>query len=129
MTDKFERLIERAEALIQRIESVLPQPLAAPAHVDAEILSALRGMSVGGIVAAEAVDIALEAWSRTAVVRLATPPLMRRAWGLRHNLSAYDALYVAAAESLGVPLVTHDARIAKAPGIGCVVEVLPGAAG
>lgn len=30
MTDKFERLIERAEQLIARIESVLPQPLTAP---------------------------------------------------------------------------------------------------
>jgi len=30
MNDKFERLIERAEQLIARIESVLPQPLGAP---------------------------------------------------------------------------------------------------
>ena len=30
MNEKFERLIERAEQLISRIESVLPQPLGAP---------------------------------------------------------------------------------------------------
>ena len=37
MNEKFERLIERAEQLMARIESVLPQPLAAPSDWNASI--------------------------------------------------------------------------------------------
>ena len=37
MSDKFERLIERAERLIGRIEAILPQPLQAPADWSASI--------------------------------------------------------------------------------------------
>lgn len=47
MNDKFERLIERAEALIQRIESVLPQPLAAPTDWNASIAWRYRRRSSG----------------------------------------------------------------------------------
>jgi predicted nucleic acid-binding protein len=49
---------------------------------------------------------------------------LRRCWELRDNLSVYDAAYVALAETLDVPLVTAHARLAKAPGVTCTVEVL-----
>jgi predicted nucleic acid-binding protein len=56
------------------------------------------------------------------------PPASRslwpRAWELRTNLSAYDALDVALAERLDAPLLTADARLARAPGLRCPVEVL-----
>ena len=47
MNEKFERLIERAEQLITRIESVLPQPLAAPADWGASIAWRYRRRSSG----------------------------------------------------------------------------------
>jgi predicted nucleic acid-binding protein len=47
-----------------------------------------------------------------------------RAWDLRPNFSAYDALYVALAEQLEVPLLTADARLARAPGLRCSVELI-----
>jgi predicted nucleic acid-binding protein len=50
--------------------------------------------------------------------------LWLRAWELRLNLSAYDALYVALAEQLQVPLLTADARLARAPGLRCCVELI-----
>ena len=50
--------------------------------------------------------------------------LSRRIWALRHNLSAYDACYVALAESLDCPLLTADARIAAAPGPECPILVV-----
>jgi predicted nucleic acid-binding protein len=42
-----------------------------------------------------------------------------RVWSLRHNLSAYDAAYVALAERLDAPLLTFDSRLARAPGPRC----------
>lgn len=47
-----------------------------------------------------------------------------RAWSLGVNLSVYDAAYVALAEGLGAVLLTADARIARAPGVTCTVEVV-----
>jgi len=50
-------------------------------------------------------------------------PLADRAWELRHNVTSYDATYVALAELLGATLVTLDRRLATAPGIRCAVQV------
>ena len=47
----------------------------------------------------------------------------RPSWDLRGNLTVHDATYVALAESLDVPLLTLDQRIARAPGIRCDVQV------
>ena len=43
-------------------------------------------------------------------------PLLARVWQLRHNVTAYDAVYLALAEALRAPLLTRDARLASAPG-------------
>lgn len=56
--------------------------------------------------------------------RHASRQLWPRAWELRTNLSAYDALYVALAEQLGATLLTADVRAARAPGLQCPVEVI-----
>ena len=50
--------------------------------------------------------------------------LLPRVWELRHNLTAYDALYVALAEALDAPLVTRDERLAAAPGHHARVELV-----
>jgi predicted nucleic acid-binding protein len=49
--------------------------------------------------------------------------LTERIWELRENLTAYDAAYIALAEALDAPLVTTDARLARASGIRAAVEV------
>jgi len=51
-------------------------------------------------------------------------PLLPRAWALRANLSAYDAMYVALAEGLGARLLTLDARLAKTTGHVARIDVL-----
>ncbi len=45
------------------------------------------------------------------------------AWTWRHNLSFYDALYVALAVSLELPLVTADVRLSRAPRLPCTIEL------
>src|SRR5262245_6714239 len=50
--------------------------------------------------------------------------LLARAWKLRANVTAYDAMYVALGEALGTPVVTCDAPLAKAPGRRAHVEVI-----
>lgn len=51
-------------------------------------------------------------------------PLAELAWNWRANVSFYDALYVALAVRLDVPLVTADARLSRAPDLGCRIEVV-----
>lgn len=67
--------------------------------------------------------------SRTGTWSRSTPYLVaaERAWELRQNLTAYDASYVALAELLAVPLVTLDARVARATGPQCAVLAPPAA--
>jgi predicted nucleic acid-binding protein len=44
-------------------------------------------------------------------------------WELRHNVSAYDACYIALSEALDAPLVTSDGRLARAPGHRATIEL------
>jgi predicted nucleic acid-binding protein len=43
---------------------------------------------------------------------------------LRDNLSCYDALYVALATRLDLPLMTGDRRLSEAPALLCTVELI-----
>ncbi len=42
-----------------------------------------------------------------------------RVWELRNNVTSYDAWYVAVAESLALPLVTLDEKLARVRGVSC----------
>ena len=53
-----------------------------------------------------------------------TGSLAGAAWDLRDNVTFYDALYVALAAALDVPLLTADARLTRAPGLPCQVELV-----
>ena len=49
--------------------------------------------------------------------------LLSRIWELRRNVTAYDAAYIALAEALAAPLVTTDAKLARASGIRAEIEL------
>ena len=68
---------------------------------------------------------ALDGFSRLVLSRYPADWLRPRMWELRHNLTSYDATYVALAETLGATsLLTTDKRLTTAPGITCTVELL-----
>jgi len=97
----------------------------APELLDVEVVSALRGLVRGAKLPAEDAARALALLASMPITRASHGRLIARVWSLRDNLTAYDATYVALAESLEATLVTRDARIAAAPGLRCPVEVLP----
>ena len=105
-------------------ERLRDEILAAPDLMKVEALSVLRRLtlsrqleeSVGSAAIADLVDLP--------VSPLPTAGLLTRAWELRSNFTAYDAVYVAAAEALHCALLTADRRLAAAPGPTCPIEVI-----
>jgi predicted nucleic acid-binding protein len=77
----------------------------------------LRRFAVRGELDAERGRAALEDLADLGLRRYPHRRLLPRIWELRHNLTAYDAAYVALAEALGAPLVTRDRRLAAAAAI------------
>ncbi|MFL1378410.1 MULTISPECIES: type II toxin-antitoxin system VapC family toxin [unclassified Nocardiopsis] len=97
--------------------------LCAPHLLDTEVMSALLGMARGGKITSDQADAAMASYDRLPIDRYDALPLWPRVKTLRANLSAYDATYVALAETLGAALVTSDARIARSGAARCPVEV------
>jgi len=106
---------ERADAVERSIEDV---DLVAPDSINPEVLQSIRGLERSGKVGRDRAEEMLADFLFMSVVRTPTFGLMFDAWALRHNLTAYDACYVALARRLGVPLITGDHRIAGAPHLG-----------
>jgi len=101
------------------------EELAAPHLIDSEVTNALRRLVGQGFLTDEQGSLALEGFIRLGLTRFPADWLRPRMWALRHNLSAYDATYLALAELVGATsLLTTDARLAAAPGPRCRVDVL-----
>ena len=107
-----------------RTEVRLAGDLAAPDLVDVETLAVLRKRWVAGTMSDRRFLAAATDLEAIALDRYPTLGLMRRAYELRANVTAYDAAYVALAEIIGCELVTGDARLANPPGPRCTVRVL-----
>jgi len=89
--------------------------LHAPAHLDAEVLSALGRLHRAGLLTEEEVVGRLRRLEEAPINRHALPPLLAGAWARQHNLRLVDALYVELSGALGrIPLVTTDAHLASA---------------
>jgi len=98
--------------------------LMAPDLVDVETVSVLRKRWLSGDLTEARFGAAINDLESVPLVRYPMLPLMRRAFELRANITAYDATYVALAEGLGCPLATSDLRLAKAPGPECEIQVV-----
>jgi predicted nucleic acid-binding protein len=102
--------------------------LAAPDLVDVETTAVLRRRWLAGTITDERFEQAIEDLADIPLARFPTLRLMRRAFGLRANVTAYDACYVALAEALDWPLCTVDCQLAHASGPRCTMLLitLPG---
>lgn len=106
------------------VESLRGGVVAAPAHLDAEVLSALGLLARAGEVTEQRVALGLGELARAPIRRLPLAPLLAAAWEMRANLSLRDALYVTLARSLGATLVTADRRLAARPRLEVGVTVV-----
>lgn len=114
-TDAADRLRERLPGL----------RLHAPHLIDAEVGNVLRRHELSGRISGAEATAALRAAGALIEHRYPhTGSLADLAWELRANVSFYDALYVALATRLGIPLITADARLGSAPGVTCEIEIV-----
>jgi predicted nucleic acid-binding protein len=107
-----------------RSELAKDEHWAAPEHWRIEVFSSVRGLLLGGGIGEGRARQAIAALAAISMAPVSINDLLYRMWELRGNLSAYDAAYVATAELHDVPLVTADARLARAGGLRCEVRVV-----
>lgn len=123
-----ERIVVDASAVVELLlgssrapavrQLVAGAAVAAPDLLNAEVLSAFRRLEAAGRVNTRQAEHAVELLAVAPIERFATAHLSREVWRRRHNMSAYDATYVALAAALECPLVTADQRLAAAPDTG-----------
>jgi predicted nucleic acid-binding protein len=110
-------LLVRSEVAAAVAARLRGHALHAPAHVDAEVLSALGRLQRAGLLSSRQVGARLARVATAPIRRHLLAPLLSGAWRRRHNLRLVDACYVELAEALGgVPLVTTDRALAAASG-------------
>lgn len=102
-------------------EMIQGKHLSSPDFTHAAVLSSLRKSYLKQLLTRHDLWTALIEYLEMPISRHDSSDLLMNAMNYLHNVSAYDALYVALAESLNCPLVTLDHRLARAPGINCEV--------
>jgi predicted nucleic acid-binding protein len=100
------------------------QTLHAPHLIDIEVAQVLRRYAASGRIELGRCRDALDDLFDFPLERYPHDVLVTRVWELRHNLTAYDAVYVALAEALDAPLLTRDRRLAVAAGHRARVDLV-----
>ena len=99
------------------------ESLHCPHLLDLEVAQVLRRLVNERVVSQQRAGEAIDDLMDLRITRYPHSVLLPRVWQLRHNLTAYDAAYVALAESLHATLITRDARLGSAVGRTMPVEV------
>ena len=105
-------------------ERLTGEMLVAPELVDLEVVSVWRRHVAAKLMPARRAASALADLVDLPLRRTSHQPFLQRIWELRHVGTPYDAAYVALAEILDAVLVTADARLSRASGFNCEVEVV-----
>jgi predicted nucleic acid-binding protein len=113
---------DNTDGSLARSELRAAVDLTAPDLVDVETLAVLRKRWLARTISEQRFQTAVSDLERLDFERVPTLRLMRRAYELRANVTAYDATYVALAEEC--ELLTSDQRLARAAGPRCTIRVL-----
>jgi predicted nucleic acid-binding protein len=105
-------------------ERLAGETLVAPELVDLEVVSVWRRQVAAKLMPARRAATALADLADLPLRRSSHQPFLHRIWEVRHVVTPYDAAYIALAEALDAVLVTADARLSRASGIQCEVEVI-----
>jgi predicted nucleic acid-binding protein len=112
-TDFLLGRLEALDALQRELAGREQEPVHAPELIETETLNALRRLASRGTVTDQRASEAVADLANARLVRYPHAPLRGRVWELRHDLTAYDATYLALAEALDEPvLVTGDRGLA-----------------
>jgi len=98
--------------------------LHAPHLLDIEVTQVVRRYAASGAIPVRRAHTAIVDLLNLQIRRYPHDLLLERVWALRHNLTAYDAGYVALAEALDATLLTRDRRLARAAGRDAKVELV-----
>jgi predicted nucleic acid-binding protein len=112
-----------ASRLVERLFAE-GETLHAPHLLDVEVAQVLRRYALAGVFAPERGAEALEDLADFPIARYPHQPFLSRIWELRHNVTAYDAAYLALAEVLAAPLVTRDAKLVSAAGHHARIDLM-----
>jgi predicted nucleic acid-binding protein len=110
----------RVEARLFRHE----EEFHSPHLVDVEVTQGLRRLVRAGEVSPGRAAEAIADLADLDLHRHAHLDLLTRAWKLRDNVTAYDAMYVALGEALDAPVITCDKPLARAPGLHARIEMI-----
>lgn len=100
------------------------ESLHAPHLIDIEVVQVIRRYAARRDADFTRIEQALDDLDKLSIQRYPHRQLLPRVWELRDNLTAYDAAYIALAEFLDVPLLTHDPRMANAAGHRARIELV-----
>ena len=99
------------------------ETVCAPHLLDLEVAQVLRRYSLSGDLESSRASEALQDFLDLPIERYPHNLFLYRIWQMRHNVTAYDAAYIALAETVDAVLITTDARLAAASGHDARVEV------
>jgi predicted nucleic acid-binding protein len=99
------------------------ETLHVPHLIDIEVAHVMRRAWLQGLVEEGRAEEVLEDLAAWALIRYPHDLFLPRIWSLRHNVTAYDAAYIALAETLEVTLLTCDARLAASSAHNATIEI------
>jgi predicted nucleic acid-binding protein len=115
-TSRAVRLMERALQASERLH--------APHLLDIEVTHVLRRLVQDKELSTVRAAQAFDDFAQLPIERHGHQLLLPRIWQLRETLTAYDGAYVALAEALSAPLLTCDAKLARAQGHFATIELI-----
>lgn len=96
----------------------------APGHLRVEVTSAIRGRLLAGKLSDARADAAVRTLNQLTITYVPWDEVADRVWELRHNLTPYDAAYLAAGETRGCRVATTDQKLRNCSARRCHVDVI-----